>query len=91
MIPAYEFYPAHRRCPACRGPLVTTTPLIRKFLQGPLHGMGITCFCVQCSSRYRAVSWLRFGWVSWLGPIGRWIWWKTVSLDLTLRSEESRL
>ena len=50
--------------------------------------MGIPCYCVQCNTRYRATSRLPFIWISWLGPLGRWLWWKTTVLDLTLKPEE---
>lgn len=86
-LPAYQFYPAARFCPACGGKLVSSTPIIRQFLQGPLQGMGITCYCVGCNTRYRATSRLRYGWVAWLGPVGRWIWWQTTELEITLRPE----
>lgn len=86
-LPAYQFYPAARRCPSCGGKLVSSTPIIRRFLQGPLQGMGIACYCVNCNVRYRATSRLRYGRVSWLGPIGRWIWWQTTEMEVTLRPE----
>ena len=83
----FSFYPAGRLCPSCRGPLVTTAPVNRIYLKGPLQKFGVTCYCVACNSRYRAVSRMRFQWTGWLGPLGRWIWWKTTSLELTLRPE----
>ena len=50
--------------------------------------MGIICYCVQCNTRYRATSQLPFAGVAWMGGLGRWIWWQTTTLELTLRSEE---
>ena len=86
--PAFGFYPAFRPCPECRGLMLTATPVTRRFLKGPLQRMGITCYCVQCNTRYRATSRLAFVWVAWMGNLGRWIWWQTTTLGLTLRSEE---
>ena len=86
--PAFGFYPAFRPCPECHGRLLTATPMKRQFLQGPLQRMGITCYCVQCNTRYRAVSRLPFAWVAWMGGVGRWIWWQTTKLELILQSEE---
>ncbi len=85
--PPYGFYPAGRLCPSCRGWLVTATPVNRAFLKGPLQNFGVTCYCMACNTRYRATSWLRYGWVGWLGRLGRWTWWKTTSLEVTLRPE----
>ncbi len=84
----FQFYPTSRFCPECRGRIVTATPLTRTYLQGPLQRLGITCYCVRCNTRYRATSPLPFGWVGWMGPVGRWAWWLTTSLEATLRSEE---
>lgn len=82
--PPYGFYLTYRLCPACGGRLLSATPLSRTFLQGPLQRMGITCYCIACNVRYRAVSRLRFPLVAWMGPLGRWIWWQTTSLEETL-------
>ena len=56
-------------------------------LEGPLRGMGVTCYCVSCNRRYRAIGRLPYASVGWLGPLGRLLWWKTASLDLTLQPE----
>lgn len=87
-LPAYQFYPAARFCPSCRGRLATTVPVRRLFLKGPLQRMGLTCYCVSCNSRYRATSSLPFVWIAWLGPLGRWIWWQTTTLEVTLLPEK---
>ena len=84
----FQFHPAFRPCPACRRPLVTATLVTRVGTSGPLQRMGITCYCVSCNSRYRAVSRLPYAVVGWLGSLGRWIWWQTASFELTLRPEE---
>lgn len=83
----YQFYPTFRLCPTCRGRLLTATPLTREFTQGLLQSLGITCYCVQCNTRYRATSKLRYGLVAWLEPVGRWLWWQTTSLEVTLLGE----
>ena len=83
----FGFYPADKLCPACGQRLLTHTPVHRTYLQGPLQKMGITCHCIQCNTRYRAVSTLPFSRVAWLGRFGRWIWWQTVELEETLRGE----
>lgn len=81
----YQFYSCFRPCPACRGRLVTATPLTRRFTQGLLHRLGVTCYCAGCATRYRATSWLRYSLVAWLGPLGRWCWWQIASLEVTLK------
>ena len=83
MIPAYGFYPCLKPCPACRGKLLSLTPLRKEFLQGPLQGLGVSCFCQQCTRRYRATSRLNYSGVAWLGPIGRWLWWQSAALEST--------
>ncbi len=88
MIPPYQFYQTARRCPTCLKRLLTATPLTRAFTQGLLQRMGMTCYCVWCNRRYRATSSLRYGWVAWMGPVGRWLWWQTTSLEVTLLPEE---
>lgn len=87
-LPAYQFYATSRRCPVCRQRIATATPLTIKFTQGPLHRMGLTCYCVSCNSRFRAVGCFRFGWVAWAGPLGRWIWWRTALLKPTTPAED---
>jgi len=87
LAPAFQFYPVPRACPSCRSRLVTATPLTRTFTQGILHSLGITCYCVRCNNRYRAASSLRYAFVAWLGPVGRWLWWQTASLELTLQGD----
>jgi hypothetical protein len=82
--PPYGFYPSSRRCPSCKARLVTTTPVNRFYLQGLLQELGLACYCVRCNTRYRATGRLRFHWVSGLGAFGRWIWWKTATLEVTL-------
>ena len=82
--PAFGFYPALRFCPSCGAQLLTATPVNRTFLKGPLQRLGITCYCVQCNRRYRATSRLKFAWVAWAGPVGRWLWWQTAGLEITL-------
>ena len=82
--PAYHFYSTARLCPNCGGQLLTTTPVNRTTLQGLLQRLGTTCYCMACNRRYRATSRLSYPLVGWLGPVGRWIWWKTTSLELTL-------
>ncbi len=84
----FGFYPAQRLCPSCGGRLLTAIPVNRTFLRGPLQRMGVTCYCVACNRRYRAQSGLRYGWVGWMGPVGRWLWWQTTSLELTLEAPE---
>ncbi len=88
LYPSYQFYPCAKSCPACGAGLLTAIPLTRTFTQGPLERLGITCYCVSCNRRYRATSPIRFVWVAWLGPVGRWLWWKATSLELTLKPEE---
>lgn len=58
------------------------------FLQGPLQRLGVTCYCVACNRRYRATGRIRYGWIGWLGPFGRWLWWQTAGLELTLSVEQ---
>lgn len=87
----YGFYSTSRGCPSCGARLVTATPVNRTFLKDLLQELGLTCYCMSCNTRYRATSRLRYGWVGWLGPIGRWIWWRTVSLEVTLRSEQQEI
>lgn len=87
MTSPFGFYRTARRCPECRQPLVTATPLTRRFTQGLLQDLGLTCYCVACNSRYRATTRLRFYWVAWAGALGGWIWWKTTSLEKTLSAE----
>ena len=86
--PAFGFYPTYRLCSDCGGRLLTATPVNRTFLKGPLHRMGITCYCVSCNSRWRAKGTLRYGWVAWMGPFGRWLWWQFTALELTLKPEK---
>lgn len=88
-LPAYGFYPAYRLCPSCGGRLLTAVPVGRTHLRGPLHRLGVTCYCVSCNRRYRAASRLRYEWVGWMGAFGRWLWWQATSLELTLKPEES--
>ncbi|MBI3317826.1 MAG: hypothetical protein HYZ90_01580 [Candidatus Omnitrophica bacterium] len=83
----YRFYRIPRACSECGKGLAVHTPLTRKFTAGLLGELGVSCFCPACGSRFRARNPLRFGWVAWLGPPGRWLWWKTASLELTLRPE----
>ncbi len=85
MMPPYQFYRTYRPCPSCHAVLATITPLNRQFTQGLLQQLGITCYCVRCNNRYRATSWLRFIAVAWAGPLGRWLWWKSVRLELTVQ------
>ena len=68
--------------------MLTAVPVSRTHLQGPLHRLGITCYCVSCNSRYRAKGRLRYEWVGWLGPVGRWVWWLAAELEVTLQPEE---
>lgn len=86
--PAYGFYPAYRLCPSCGEQLLTAVPVSRAHLRGPLNRLGLICYCVACSRRYRAKGRLRYEWVGWLGPVGRWVWWQTASLELTLSGEQ---
>lgn len=86
----FGFYPAYKLCPDCGAQLLTSTPVNRTFLQGPLQRMGITCWCVSCNSRYRAVGRLRWEWVGWMGPSGKWLWWQAAALEPTLKPEENR-
>ena len=88
MIPAYGFYPCLKPCPACRGKLLSLTPLRKEFLRGPLQGLGISCFCQICTRRYRATSSLNYSAVAWLGPIGRWLWWHSAALESTSPAPE---
>ncbi len=83
MIPSYGFYRCLKPCPACGGTLLSLTPLTKEFLQGPLERLGVSCFCQQCSRRYRAVGSLRYSWIAWLGPLGRWLWWQFTALEST--------
>ncbi|MBI3615384.1 MAG: hypothetical protein HY211_02590 [Candidatus Omnitrophica bacterium] len=83
-VQPYQFYRTFRRCPSCGARLLTATPLTVRFTKGLLQNLGITCYCVRCNTRYRATSRLRFWWVAWAGPIGRWLWWQTTSLEVTL-------
>ncbi len=89
MAEPYRFYPCARSCPRCGAGLVTATPLTLRFTYGMLHELGVTCYCVQCNHRYRATHWLRFSFIAWAGPIGRWIWWKTARLETTLTPPDS--
>ena len=79
----YGFYICYRPCPNCRGRLVSSTPLTRRFTGGSLHALGLSCFCQDCNNRFRATSRIRFGWVAWLGDFGRWLWWQFSSLGTT--------
>ena len=83
----YAFYRSPRPCPSCGGGLVSMTPLSRQFTQGILSELGFSCQCVGCSTRYRARNRIRFPWIAWAGPAGRWLWWKTASFEVTLRAE----
>ena len=84
----FQFHPTFRPCPSCRRPIVTATLVTKTSMSGPLQRMGVTCYCMNCNRRYRATSHLPYPAVDWAGPLGRWLWWKTVSLELTLRPEE---
>ena len=84
----FQFYPTHRKCPACRNPLLTATRVTARGVSGPLRRMGVTCYCVSCNRRYRAISRLPTTAVAWAGPLGRRLWWLTVSLELTLQPEK---
>ena len=84
----FQFYSTHRKCLSCGNSLLTSTRLTRVTLSGPLQRMGVTCYCVHCNRRWRAVSRLPYTWVAWLGPFGRRIWWKSAALELTLKPEE---
>ena len=84
----FEFYPTHRKCPACRNLLLTATLVTARNTGGPLARMGVTCYCVSCNRRYRAASFLPYAALGWLGPLGRRLWWLTTSLELTLKPEE---
>ena len=88
LTPPYGFYLAYRLCPTCGGRLLTATPVNHLFLQGPLRRLGVTCYCVSCNSRYRAVGRLRWEWVGWMGAVGRWVWWQAAALELTLSGEQ---
>ncbi len=84
----FDFYPTHRKCPSCRNPLLTATRVTAAMVRGPLRRMGVTCYCVSCNRRYRAIGRLPYTAVGWLGPLGRRLWWLSVSLELTLQPEE---
>ena len=87
-FPLFQFHPTFRSCPACRNRLLTATRVGPAELQGPLQRMGITCYCVSCNRRYRAISRLPYRFVGWLGPVGRRLWWFFASFELTLQPEE---
>ena len=84
----FQFYSTHRKCPACRNPLLTATLVTIRNTGGPLARMGVTCYCVSCNRRYRAASRLPYAAVAWAGLLGRRLWWLTVSLELTLQPEK---
>ena len=84
----FEFYLTHRKCLACRNPLLTATLVTVRNIGGPLARMGVTCYCVSCNRRYRAASHLPYAAIAWAGPLGRRLWWLTVSLELTLQPEK---
>lgn len=83
----FQFYSAYRSCPSCRGALLTATLVTKTSMSGPLQRMGVTCYCVSCNRRYRATGRLSYPAIAWLGPAARRLWWKTASLELTLRPE----
>lgn len=84
----FQFYKTGRFCPKCGQRLVTMTLVSKRTTQGPLQSMGIPCHCLGCATRYRAVSRVPFSKISWLGPLGRWVWWQTTELEITLQSSE---
>jgi hypothetical protein len=87
-FPAYQFFPAMRRCPVCSETIVSTTPLSKEFMRGRLNQMGLTCYCVGCNNRFRAIGKLHFSAVAWAGVIGRWLWWQMAELESTTPAAE---
>ena len=86
-FPLFQFYPTFRSCPACRSRLLTATRAQASVLEGPLQRMGIPCYCVSCNRRYRAIGRLPYRLVGWMGPLGRRLWWRSASLELTLQTK----
>lgn len=84
----FQFYSVPRSCLACRSKLLTATKVSAQTLQGPLARMGITCYCISCNRRYRGTSRFPAPLLTVLGPLGRWLWWRTASLELTLQPEQ---
>ncbi len=84
----FQFYSTHRKCPACRNPLLTATRVTAAVVSGPPRRVGVPCYGVSGTRRYRAVSHLPYAAIDWMGPLGRRLWWLTTSLELTLKPEE---
>ena len=83
----FQFYPAFRKCPSCGSSLLTSTLVTKLSMQGPLERMGVVCYCVSCNRRYRATGRISYPPIAWLGPVARRLWWRTASLELTVRPD----
>lgn len=58
----FQFYPTQRACPQCGQPMVGQEPLSFGATAKIIHMLGMPCYCMPCSGRYRASPkpWMRF-------------------------------